>query len=416
MIRNLRCKIVAMTMGVLVLMLMLSYGAAQRGIAHACGQITEQLLGNLAESMDGLQSEVQIQLVNTPLEGVLTLSKEELLSIIGTPLYGLEMDRDGGTLAFSRLGGDALDISAEESRRLQTRIENAASGPGQIGRFRYYKAEKGYGSYTVLANRSQGLEQEVRRHLGKAMIFFSVPLLVVMSLVSAVLAHFVAKPTEEAFKKQKQFVSDAGHELKTPLSTINVNAAVLESEVGPSKYMDCIKAEADRMDGLVRRLLDVARLEEPGKEHEKKVRFSLTETVYQATLPFESVAFERNIRYSVQLQENCWYTGDPQRIRQVVTILLDNAFKYGEEGGEVSVRLRREGRRMVTEVYNTGCGISKQDLPRIFERFYRCDRARTGDGSYGLGLAIALSIVRNCGGSIRAESQEGAWARFRLTL
>ena len=180
--------------------------------------------------------------------------------------------------------------------------------------------------------------------------------------------------------------------------------------------MDCIKAEADRMDGLVRRLLDVARLEEPGREHEKKVHFSLTETVYQATLPFESVAFERNIRYSVQLQENCWYTGDPQRIRQVVTILLDNAFKYGEEGGEVSVRLRREGRRMVTEVYNTGCGISKQDLPRIFERFYRCDRARTGDGSYGLGLAIALSIVRNCGGSIRAESQEGAWARFRLTL
>ena len=92
MIRNLRCKIVAMTMGVLVLMLLLAYGVAQHGIAHACGRITEQLLGNLAESMDGLQSEVQIQLVNTPLEGVLTLSKEELLSIIGTPLYGLDMD------------------------------------------------------------------------------------------------------------------------------------------------------------------------------------------------------------------------------------------------------------------------------------------------------------------------------------
>ena len=99
-----------------------------------------------------------------------------------------------------------------------------------------------------------------------------------------------------------------------------------------------------------------------------------------------------------------------------MAILLDNAFKYGREGGEVSVDLYREGRRTVIEVYNTGSGISKEDMPHIFERFYRCDKARPGNGSYGLGLAIAQSIVHACKGTITAESQEGAWARFRVTL
>ena len=156
------------------------------------------------------------------------------------------------------------------------------------------------------------------------------------------------------------------------------------------------------MNGLIRQMLDVACIEDRSGE---KKRFSLSEVVYQSTLPFESAAFERNIRYETRLQEGCFYTGDPDRIRQLMAILLDNAFKYG-----------REGRRTVIEVYNTGSGIPEEDLPHIFERFYRCDKARPGNGSYGLGLAIAQSIVDACRSTITAESQEGAWARFRVTL
>ena len=190
---------------------------------------------------------------------------------------------------------------------------------------------------------------------------------------------------------------------------------MLSTEIGPNKYMDCIREEADRMNGLIRQMLDVACIEDGDRAGEKK-KFSLSEAVYQSTLPFESVAFERNIRYEVRLQEGCSYTGDPGRIRQLMAILLDNAFKYGREGGEVSVDLYREGRRTVIEVYNTGSGISKEDMPHIFERFYRCDKARPGNGSYGLGLAIAQSIAHACKGAITAESQEGAWSRFRVTL
>lgn len=419
MIGKMRRKIVAMTMGVLVLLFLLAYGLAQYGLGRACGQMTQQILKNLAEGTEGVRSEVQIQLEiqkdNAPLEGVLTLNKEELLEIINMPLYGLEIDREGEVLVFSGLDNDTLDLADGEQQRIQRHLRDTGTGYGEIGQFRYYKAEKAYGYYIVLADRSWGLERDMRWHLGVAMISASVPLLLLMTLLSVILSYFVVKPAAEAFQKQKQFVSDAGHELKTPLAVINVNAAVLESEIGSNKYMDCIKEEAGRMNGLIRQMLDVACIEDEDRSVEKK-RFSLSEVVYQATLPFESAAFERNIRYEVQIQEGCFFTGDPDRIRQVMAILLDNAFKYGQEGGEVSVRLHRDGHRAVIEVYNTGCGIAKEDMPHIFERFYRCDKARAGNGSYGLGLAIAQSIVQSCKGTITAESQENAWTRFRVTL
>ena len=107
---------------------------------------------------------------------------------------------------------------------------------------------------------------------------------------------------------------------------------------------------------------------------------------------------------------------DPERMRQVAGILLDNAFKYSRPGGEVSLRLHQEGHRILLEVYNTGDGIAPEDMPHIFERFYRCDKARTGNGSYGLGLAIAQSAVEAAGGEITVESEYGRWARFRVIL
>lgn len=149
---------------------------------------------------------------------------------------------------------------------------------------------------------------------------------------------------------------------------------------------------------------------------ERREVFSLSEVVYQATLPFESLAFEQDIRYTTDIQENCSFCGDPERIRQVAGILLDNAFKYCRSDGEVSLQLRQEGRHLVLEVYNTGPGIAPEDLPHIFERFYRCDKARTSNGSYGLGLAIARAAVEAAGGKISVESEYGHWSRFRVTL
>lgn len=415
MIAQLRCKIVWMTVVVLLLLVLLTNMATHLSVVYTCGQLTEQLLEVLAESDEGVRGESQIKLEKGPLLGTLILDKEALVALTNTPLYGAELDRDGQLHSLTDFRGKALDPKEAGVETVIRQAAQRAPGGGKSGGFRYYKVEKPYGYYVAMMDNSRGLETLFSRHLLKVMAIFGLPILLIVILVSVFLSKLILRPAVAAFEKQKQFISDAGHELKTPLAAINVNAAVLRDELGENKYMDCIQSEAERMQGLIRQMLDVACLED-GASSEQRVRFSLSEAVYQSTLPFESMAFEQDIRYTVRIQEGCMYTGDPARIRQLMAILLDNAFKYGRSGGEVAVRLRREGRRFLIEVYNTGRGISREDLPHIFERFYRCDKARPGNGSYGLGLAIAQSVVQSCRGTLTAESEYGAWARFRVTL
>lgn len=416
MIAQLRRKIVWMTVGVLLLLVLLTNMVTHLSVVYTCGQLTEQLLEVLAESDEGVRGESQIKLEKGPLLGTLILDKEALVALTNTPLYGAELDRNGQLHSLTDFRGKMLDPEEAGVEAVIRQAVQRAPGGGKSGGFRYYKVEKPYGYYVAMMDSRQGLETLFSRHLLKVMAVFGLPILLIVILVSIFLSKLILRPAVAAFEKQKQFISDAGHELKTPLAAISVNAAVLRDELGENKYMDCIQSEAERMQGLIRRMLDVACLEDGGASPEQRVRFSLSEVVYQSTLPFESMAFEQDIRYTVQIQEGCMYTGDPTRIRQLMAILLDNAFKYGRSGGEVAVRLRREGRRSLIEVYNTGQGISREDLPHIFERFYRCDKARPGNGSYGLGLAIAQSIVQNCRGTLTAESEYGAWTRFRVTL
>ena len=338
------------------------------------------------------------------------------MALTNTPLYGAELDREGQLRVLTDFRGEEVSPETAGVEKVIRQAAQRAVGGGKCGGFRYYKVEKPYGYYVAMMDSSQGLETLFSRHLLKAMAILGVPILLVVILISIFLSKLILRPAVAAFEKQKQFISDAGHELKTPLAAISVNAAVLQDELGENKYMDCIRSEAERMQGLIRQMLDVACLEDGAETPEQRIRFSLSEVVYQSALPFESMAFEQNIRYTMEIPEGCGYTGDPARIRQLMAILLDNAFKYGRSGGEVSVKLQREGRRFVIEVYNTGQGISREDLPHIFERFYRCDKARPGNGSYGLGLAIAQSIVQGCRGTLTAESEYGAWARFRVTL
>ena len=416
MIAQLRRKIVWMTVGVLLLLVLLTNMVTHLSVVYTCGQLTEQLLEVLAESDEGVRGESQIKLEKGPLLGTLILDKEALVALTNTPLYGAELDRNGQLHSLTDFRGKMLDPEEAGVEAVIRQAVQRAPGGGKSGGFRYYKVEKPYGYYVAMMDSRQGLETLFSRHLLKVMAVFGLPILLIVILVSIFLSKLILRPAVAAFEKQKQFISDAGHELKTPLAAISVNAAVLRDELGENKYMDCIRSEAERMQGLIRRMLDVACLEDGGASPEQRVRFSLSEVVYQSTLPFESMAFEQDIRYTVQIQEGCMYTGDPARIRQLMAILLDNAFKYGRSGGEVAVRLRREGRRSLIEVYNTGQGISREDLPHIFERFYRCDKARPGNGSYGLGLAIAQSIVQNCRGTLTAESEYGVWTRFRVTL
>ncbi len=238
------------------------------------------------------------------------------------------------------------------------------------------------------------------------------------ALVARLLSRAIVKPVEENMQMQKRFIADASHELKTPLSVIDANASVLEQSAGSSKWLDYIKEQTGRMSSLVNELLQLSNLEEAKNTKQPAPRepFDAAEAVLTAALPFESVAFERNVSLETDSPDTLPVHGSRQDLEQLAAILIDNAVKHSDEGGTVRVSLSASTSRhawkeqpvIELRVSNTGDVIPPEALPHIFERFYKADSSRTHkDNSYGLGLAIAKSLAERNGGTITVRSDNG---------
>ena len=240
---------------------------------------------------------------------------------------------------------------------------------------------------------------------------------IVFFLLSLVFSKWALKPVEEA---QKQFVTDASHELKTPLTVILANVAILQAHpertiASESKWLESTQSEAEHMEGLVGEMLTLAQVEARVDAPFEPV--DLSDMVAGTTLQFESVAFEQNFKLESNIHEGITVQGDPERLRKLVDTLIENASKYVNEGGAVSVTLARENKNASLRVSNTGSYIHPDDLKRVFDRFYRTDKARTGDtGGFGLGLAIAREIARSHKGDIVAESSKESGTTFVATI
>lgn len=235
---------------------------------------------------------------------------------------------------------------------------------------------------------------------------------ILLFILAVMLVNRMTKPVAQAFEKQKQFVADAGHELKTPIAVISANVNVLESETGENKWLSYIKTEADRMNALVKNLMLLAQMEDSSKKvlHNE---FDMSKAVMRAGLPFESLAFEKGTVIKFDIQPDIKINGNEEQIEQLAAILLSNAVKYGNEKGIINLSLTRERKKTTLSVYNTGQGVSEDEKLKIFDRFYRVDKARSrSSGSYGLGLAIARTIADENGGKILVESEYGKWVRF----
>lgn len=243
----------------------------------------------------------------------------------------------------------------------------------------------------------------------------------VIGLVSFLLVLFIiilasghaVKPIAESYARQKQFVTDAGHELKTPLTVISANSELARMIYGDSEWFDSIDRQVGKMNGLVRSLITLAKMD----EEEKPVfsLFHLSDAVFDTAKSFEGLLHSRGRLLSLDIAENIRYNGDESRLRQVVSILMDNAVKYCDEKGKVTVKLFRD-RQVRLQVINDFSDAENCELDKVFERFYRADRARTPDGSYGLGLSIAKSIVELHRGQIRAKALEHGRIMFEVTL
>lgn len=246
------------------------------------------------------------------------------------------------------------------------------------------------------------------------------------ALLARALSKAIVRPVEENMQMQKRFVADASHELKTPLTVIDANAAVLEQSVGQSKWLDYIKEQTGRMSGLVNELLQLANLEEARDADAPRPRekYDASEAVLSAALPFESVAFEQGVTLETDTPDTLEAFGCRKDLEQLTAILIDNAVKHSPAGETVQVSLassparhgRKEGAALELRVANAGDAIPPEALPHIFDRFYRVDESRTHrDNSYGLGLAIARGLAEKNGGSIAAASRDGR-TEFTLQL
>ncbi|MFC7678862.1 sensor histidine kinase [Paenibacillus sp. GCM10028914] len=245
-------------------------------------------------------------------------------------------------------------------------------------------------------------------------------MLIILYFVSQYFAGRSIIPVKEAFDKQKQFIADASHELKTPLTIINTNADVLLSsgdiDHSQSKWLHYIKSEAERMTRLTNDLLYLTEMDD-SRTSMIFSEFNLSEAVETIILTMEAVIFEKNVTLHYDIEPHLTVKGNSEQIKQVVMILLDNAVKYTNPKGSVTLSLKKQRSDVVLSVTNTGEGIAAEHLPRIFDRFYRTDASRARkQGGYGLGLAIAKSIIKQHKGNIYAKSVVGESTTFYVHL
>lgn len=276
----------------------------------------------------------------------------------------------------------------------------------------YSYAFQGANTLTIVDNTSAKAKLE---SLLKTSILIFVLIEIIIIILTVEITRWIIKPVIESFNKQKQFVADASHELKTPIAVIMANAEALEKEPEEKKWLNNIKSEADRMNELVTSLLDLAKLEE-GKDKEVQQEENLSKIVEMSVLTFESLMYENKIQLKYDIQKEIKVKCNSSQMKQLVAILIDNAIKHSEADGEINIVLKKQKNDVLLIVSNKGKEIPKEIQEKIFERFYRADESRNRDTNrYGLGLAIAKNIVENHNGKISVESEKGI-TTFKVVL
>ena len=291
---------------------------------------------------------------------------------------------------------------------------DADSGVLRTQHMRYFRLE---GALTVrIAFMDSTFEQATLRALVRVCLLIGAAALLVLFGLSWLLSGFVTRPVARTWQNQQQFLSDASHELKTPLTVILSSADLLKTSAQPEQrqYVDNISVESRRMKALVEDMLTLSRTES-GRAAAPFAPLDLSDLVTDAALRFEPVAFEAGHPLEYDIQNGLSLTGDCQQLDQLVDILLDNAVKYAAPGGAIRLTLNAAGRNAVLAVENPGERIPAEKLSHLFDRFYRVDDARTGAVGFGLGLAIARQITARHKGTITAASDESA-TRFTVTL
>lgn len=394
MIRKLRWKVVGLNMGMVFCVLLAVFAAVYFSSRAVIARSVQQQLQQVLQTGGGYD---------------LSQPGQE-----GVPCFVAEVYASGTVRVSGNSYYDLTDKAALAD--IVTAALSADSDEGVLAEHHLrYLRQAGLLS-TRIAFTDSTLEQATLRSLLTGSLLIGLAALAVLFACSYVLSGAVTRPVDRAWQQQKQFLSDASHELKTPLTVILSSAELLEQSAAPEQkqYVDNVRAESRRMKRLVEDMLTLSRVERGG-EHLPDTTADLSDAAADAALRFEPVAYEAGHTLSYDIAPGLLVRGDSGKLEQAVAVLLDNAIKYAAPGTEVRLDAARQGKNACLWVENQGDPIPADKLPHIFDRFYRADESRTDGGSFGLGLPIASAIVEAHRGTLRCDSG-GHTTRFIITL
>ena len=341
------------------------------------------------------------------------------------PMALFSVSVDGAMSALGRY--NTASISQDVLEQAGQQLAGADEGFGSLSDLGLFYVKRQAGGVMYLAFADMG-SASGWRSLAATLAVVEVAALAVFFVISLFFSRWALRPVARAWMQQRRFVADASHDLKTPLTVILANTSIAlehpeRSVASQSQWLESTQHEAEAMQSLVGDLLALAKMDEEeaaaqsGAARPAFEEVDLSDVLEGEVLQFESVAFERGVKLESQVEPGIELRGNEQRLRRLAGTLIDNACKYVDDGGAVNVSLSRAGKQAKLEVRNTGAPISPEDLPHVFDRFYRADKARTGGaGGHGLGLAIARAIAEEHGGTLTASSTQAEGTAFTATL
>lgn len=394
MIRQLRIKLIAAAMVSLLLVLTVILGSVNFVSYRKMVTEADAILELLAENRGafppfrGREREPRHFSPETPFE---------------SRFFTVHLNPEGSPAAAQTANIAAVD----EAAALQLAQQGLDSGRsrGFVGQYRFLVNQSAPFSTVIFLDCGRSISAFRTTLVSSILIALMGMVLVLLLLIAA--SGRIVKPVAESYEKQRQFITDAGHEIKTPLTIIQADADLLELDCGSNEWLADIRKQAERLSGLTRDLISLSRMDEE-RPSVPFVEFPLTDVVEEAAQSFQAPAMQQGKTLTVQLEPMLSLTGSEQGIRQLTAILLDNAIKYSPTDSKIQLELRKEAKNVILRVTNETSEPLEQDkLNRMFDRFYRMDASRNSTtGGYGLGLAIAKSIVGSHRGKIKAEKTE----------
>ena len=402
MIKELRVKFIALSMVSLLLVLVFIMAGVNGLNYWGTMDEADELLGFLAENGGAFPKAKDHREVLMP--GVMSPELPYESRYFSVLLDG------SGNVVFADTGKIAA-VDTETAIEYAQNVWSEGRLKGFVGNYRFLSQAVDGGTRIVFLDCGRSLDN-CRRFLLTSCGISLAGLVAVFCLI-LLFSERIIRPVSESYEKQKQFITDAGHEIKTPLTIIAADADVLEMDVGENEWLQDIQRQAKRLTELTNDLIYLSRMEEERNEL-SMLNFPVSDVVEEAAGSFQALAVTQNKRFKMEIQPMLSLRGDEKALRQLVSILLDNALKYSPEGGEISLRLEKQARALCLEVENTNAEkIDREKLGMFFERFYRADSSRSSQtGGYGIGLSVARAIVTAHKGKISAASPDGQ----RLTI